>query len=106
MKSLFAKTQFFFSFSKNMFFIILSCLYCASLLPPTLFFNLVKITQLQFDWDELECTMKKHDYWQSLTLNNNYPFLQMNSSHVKIVCGNNYNPTHTAKPATLLGPTY
>ncbi len=33
-----------------MFFIVLAVF--------LLFFNLVKITQLQFDCDELECTMK------------------------------------------------
>ncbi len=74
MKSLFAKTDnsVFFSFSKNMFFIILSCFYCASLPPPPpLFFNLVKITQLQFDWDELECTMKNmitDNHWLLITI--------------------------------------
>ncbi len=25
-------------------------------------FNLIKITQLQFDWNKLECTLKKHDF--------------------------------------------
>ncbi len=38
-------------------------------------FCLIKITQLQFDWDYLEYTMKKHDFWS-------YLFLQMNSLFV------------------------
>ncbi len=27
-------------------------------------FYLIKIAQLQFDWDELESTIKKHDFWK------------------------------------------
>ncbi len=48
MKSLFAKTDNSFFLSKIMFFIMLSCFI---VLISWDFFNLVKITQLQFDWD-------------------------------------------------------
>ncbi len=38
-------------FKNYVFIVLVSCIFY-------LFYNLIKITQLQFDWDELECTMK------------------------------------------------